>query len=176
MGDQLFEITLFFSSVWGLEFYFNHSVSHGTLQLMQQQGNNLAAFEQIYAVWWWLPGGGVKFLYFLVSSSRIRPSVLVADIGHGFVSDSLINKEGFIYPVQSLSYLRLHLLDQQPCTSHVQRPQRSLIVDLKESSQPAEWEFNKPVSLFLLLGFNFYYNHVFAAGKSQHSHRQSGVG
>lgn len=40
----------------------------------------------------------------------------LSDIGHGLVGGSLINKELFIYPVQSLSYLLPHPLSQ-PCKS-----------------------------------------------------------
>lgn len=108
MGDQLFEVThsFFFFNVWGLEFYFNHSMSHGALTADVVAGNNLAAFEQSYAVWWWLPGVGWSFFISLFSVPE-ESDLLCRwpDIGHGFVSGSLINKEVFIYPVQSLSYL-----------------------------------------------------------------------
>lgn len=135
-------------------------MSHGTLTADVVAGNNLAAFEQSYAVWWWLLGVGWSFSISLFSVPE-ESDLLCRwpDIGHGFVSGSLINKEVFIYPAQSLSYLRLRLLDQ-PCTSHVQRPQRSPTEDLKESSQPAEGSLTSLVSSFLLLGFSFYSQHV----------------
>lgn len=60
----------FFSHAWKLAFYFNHSTFHSALTADVVAGNNLAALEQSYAVWWG------EFLYFLVfSSRRIKPSV-----------------------------------------------------------------------------------------------------
>lgn len=152
MGDQLFEIThsffFFFFSVWGLEFYFNHSMSHGTLTADVVAGNNLAAFEQSYAVWWWLLGVGWSFSISLFSVPE-ESDLLCRwpDIGHGFVSGSLINKEVFIYPAQSLSYLRLRLLDQ-PCTSARTETSKKSNRGLERILTASRGEFNKPGLFF----------------------------
>lgn len=62
--------TFLFSYAWGLVFYCNHSTFHRALTADVAAGNNLAALEQSYAVWWG------EFLYFLVfSCRRIKPSV-----------------------------------------------------------------------------------------------------
>lgn len=51
-------------------------------------------------------GGGGKFSISLFSVPEESNLLCrLSDIGHGLVVGSLINKEVFIYPVQSLSYL-----------------------------------------------------------------------
>lgn len=63
-------------------------------------GNNLAALEQSYAVWW---GSFSISLFSVPEESNFL--CRLPDTGHGLVSGSLINKEVFIYPRQSFSYL-----------------------------------------------------------------------
>lgn len=85
-------------------------------------GNNLAALEQSYAVWW---GSFSISLFSVPEESNLL--CRLPDIGHGLVNVSLINKGIFIYPVQSFSYLLS--LSPKPVM------QVSTYRDLKETQQ-----------------------------------------